>query len=47
MVRVALNLGYLYMSEKTHFEFDKNTFTVDYKEALMDKVNFLMKAAVS
>lgn len=46
MVRAALNLGYFYAKEKQSFAFDKNTFTVSYKEALMDRVNSIGKMAL-
>lgn len=47
MVRVALNMGYLFQTDSMRMNFDKNTFTVTHKEALMDKVNFIMKSAVA
>lgn len=41
MVRVALNMGYLYSTEE--FKFEKKTFSIGFKEAMMDKVDGFAK----
>ena len=46
IVRVAMNLGYIFTSHKNPWVIDKNTFTISRLDVVKDHVNFLLKSAM-